>query len=109
MIGNLRHRITFQEESLITDAGGGQALSWANISTDPTVWAEIRPLRGSEALRAEQLEDKVTHKITVRARTDITAAMRITFGSRAFNIRSIRNLEERDKFTEIMVEEGVAI
>ena len=72
------------------------------------VRASLEPLRGGEALRALQLEDRVTHRITTRYRAGITAKMRIRFKSRLFNIRSVINVEEANRFLEIMAEEGVA-
>jgi len=109
MIGKMRHEITFQQEVQAEDDGGGYALTWANISGTPTVWAEVKPISAGEALRSMQLQGTVTHRITLREKTEITAKMRIKFGTRYFNIRGIRHIEERDRWTEILAEEGVAI
>jgi SPP1 family predicted phage head-tail adaptor len=54
-----------------------------------------------------QLQERVSHKITIRFRSGITAKMRIKFGTRMFNIRSVINIEERSRWIEIMADEGV--
>jgi SPP1 family predicted phage head-tail adaptor len=108
MIGKLRHRITIQEESRAADSGGGYTNTWTNLATDPTVWAAIEPLRGREFLQARQLHDAVTHRVTIRHRSDVTAGMRLLRGSRAFNIRSVIDKDERGRWLELMCEEGVA-
>lgn len=109
MIGKLRHRITFQKETRVDDGGGGSASTWGDISGTATVWASVEPLSGREVLFGQQLQASVTHRIKLRHKSDISEAMRIKFGSRFFNIRSIRHIEERDRWTEIMAEEGVAL
>lgn len=114
-IGEMRHQITFQQESRADDDGGGAALTWADIATDPTVWAKVEPLSGNEALRGMQLEARVTHRITMRQRLDITAKMRVKFSTdggstyKYFNIRGITHKEFRGRWTEIMADEGGAI
>ena len=105
---DLRHTIVIQAENPTEDAGGGQTDPWASPTTVATVRACIVPLRGSEALRSMQLEDKVSHRITVRWRSGITPKMRIKFGTRLFNIRSAINVEERSRWLEILADEGVA-
>lgn len=104
---SLRHSISIQQESRVADGGGGSTLSWTNVATG--ISAAIEPLRGGERLRAMQLEDSITHKVTIRYRAGVTAAMRILFGARVFNIRAVINPGERDRWLEIMAEEGVAV
>lgn len=95
-----------QQSVVGKDAGGG--------STGPT-WvtfakarAAIDPVRGSERLRAMQIEDTVTHRITIRYRAGITAKMRVKFGTRVMNIRAVLNWKEENRWLDIMAEEGVA-
>lgn len=108
MIGKLRHRLTIEEEARVADGGGGFAVTWSELSTDPTVWGAVVPLSGREVLQAQQLATPVTHKVTIRHRSDVTAAMRLKLGTRAFNIRAVINVDERDRWLELMCEEGVA-
>ena len=108
MIGRLRDRISLQTETLVDQAGGSKTKTWA---TTATVWAQIKPLRGGELYHAQQLSARVTHRIVIRRRTDVTptAKMRVLFGTRVFNIHSVINRDERNRWIELMAEEGVAV
>ena len=105
-IGELRHRVTIQEEVATPDGGGGYALGWADVAT---LWAKVEPLSARERLFAEKLDGVVTHRVVVRFRDDITAAMRVLYEGRLFNIRGVLETGERERFTEILAEEGVTI
>ena len=104
----MRHPIDFQSENPSTDAGGGETDPWASPTTFASVKACIEPFGGGESMFAMQLQDSVTHKVTIRYRAGIIAKMRIKFGTRFFNIRRVINIEERNRFLEILAEEGVA-
>lgn len=102
--GALRHRVTLQSAAETPDGGGGFTTAWSDVAT---VWAAIEPLKGTERLRAEQLENPVTHRVTIRHRAGVTAKMRVAFGARVFNIRAVINPEERNRRLELLCEEGV--
>ncbi len=108
-IGALRHHLTIEAERPVADTGGGQGDPWANPLTVAAVWGRVEPLSGNERLRALQLEDSVSHRVTIRYRDGVTARMRVVFGNRVFNIRAVINPEERNRFLELLCEEGVAI
>lgn len=107
-IGELRKQITIQAETPTGDGAGGYALAWMNIAS---AWADITPLSGNEVFTAQHLEGHATHRVTMRYRSDIaiTTDMRIIYNSRVFNIRSVLNIDERNQWTEMLVEEGGAI
>jgi SPP1 family predicted phage head-tail adaptor len=102
--GKLRHRIQIQAVTLTPDGMGSGAESWATIAGG-SVWAEILPLRGVEAIQAGQLEAKLSHKVRIRYLAGVTAKHRILFGSRVFKIHEVRNLEERGVMLELMCED----
>lgn len=102
--GTLRHKITFQSATDVTDNLGGYTRTWSDTYD---CFAAVWPLKGTEALEAMKLEHKVTHKIRVRYRDNITADMRIKFGSRYFDIVGIINPDERDIMLDIMATESV--
>jgi SPP1 family predicted phage head-tail adaptor len=59
------------------------------------VWASITPSNDSfYAMEDQKKTTKVTHKVEIRFRTDITTKMRIKFGVRYFEIISIATLDE---------------
>ena len=105
MIGALRHRLILQEEARDTDAGGGTTLTWSDIAT---VWGRVEPLAGAERLQAMQLESRVSHRVTIRNRTGVSAGMRLVHNGRALNIRTVIDPDARKHWLELMCEEGVA-
>lgn len=107
-IGRMRHRVTLQTETRTADGGGGATIAWTDQAT---VWAEITPLSGSEQLRGMALEGRVTHRIRIRYRSDIapTAAWRVAYGARLFNVRAVLNENERNRFLILLADEGVAV
>lgn len=105
MIGALRHRLALQEETRSADSGGGYTLIWSGVAT---VWGRIEPLTGAERLQAMQLESRVSHRVTIRHRTGVSAGMRLLHNGRALNIRTVIDPDERRHWLELMCEEGVA-
>lgn len=107
-IGAMRHRITLQQKGTITrDATGAESFTWTNLSTAPTVWAEELPITGREFLAAGQEQAQATTKFRIRYRTDLTNAMRVTYGSRTFNILHIENVSGLDKDLVLVVRENL--
>ncbi len=107
--GRLRHRLILQTRNPAGDGGGGQAGDpWAAPVTLATVWGDIMPLNGNERLRAMKLENRVTHRISIRYRLGVTGDMRFAFGARTFNIRAVVDVGEHHRVLELLCEEGVA-
>lgn len=106
-IGQLRKQITVQYEAPTADSAGGYALGWTDLAT---VWGEITPVSGSKVYIDAHLEGHVTHHVTLRYRGDlaITTDMRLSYNGRVFNIRAVLNTEERNHWSELLVEEGSA-
>jgi SPP1 family predicted phage head-tail adaptor len=103
--GGLRQTITFEEKTQIPDGCGGITDGWQKVLT---ARAQIKPVSGSERYQSMRLEATVTHQLIVRYNPFIKPWHRIRFGDRYFNIRSILNVEERNRWMIIKAEEGVA-
>ncbi len=104
--GMLRHRVQLQRQQRTPDGIGGFDIEW---TTYATVSAYIAPLSGTETVVAMQIQDSTTHRLYIRYRAEILPEDRVLFGERTFNIRSVLNLEERNRFIEMRAEEGVAL
>lgn len=105
-IAKLRHRITFQEPIRVANDSGGFTNTWTNLVNSPTVWAEVKPVSAKERLYAQQVQYQRSHKVTIRFRHDITQEMRFKFDDRYFQIKGVRNIDERGKYLEIDAEEN---
>lgn len=101
--GELRCLVTLQTRGApVTGSLGARAGDWADAAT---FWAAIEPLEGSDATRAMQQGLRQPHRIRARYRTDVTTENRITYLGRAFEIRSVVDVEMRHRELEITAEE----
>ena len=112
-IGKMQHSLTIQTRSNSADGGGGGASSWGTLAQ---VWGRIEAVGGGERFFGDQNEARTTHKITIRFRRNVTPANRIVYSytvdgssyTRTFNIKRVENKGERDKYLEMLCDEGVA-
>ena len=105
----LNKRITLQEEVQTPDGAGGYSLAWQDVTT---IWAEFDVLQGSksdEVLASKQQEARSFARVTIRYVSGVTAAMRVVYGVRVFNILGVINPGEANEMLELLVAEGVAI
>lgn len=113
-IGKMRHKLDLQAKVVTADGGGSNSVS--SYSTFATVFGSITPKSGGERLFGDQLQEPITHIITIRFRRDLSFQNRIQYkfvndGSsvtRVFNIRRVINVDNRNKYLEVMCVEGVA-
>ena len=105
MIGSLNKRVTIQAESLAADSGGGAAKTWTDVGT---VWAMVDPVAGRKYAYGMQLEDSVSHVVTMRYRADVSPANRLLYDARPLNIRSALDLVEKGRYLRLICQEGVA-
>lgn len=104
-IGEMRHRITFQQEIKTPDGHKGFTIQWQDLVT---VWASVEPLSIAstrEYFYSHQIKPEVTHKVKMRYREDITEKMRIKHRGRVLDIKSIIDLKERREELEILCKE----
>lgn len=105
-IGQLRHRIAIERKTrgASDGAGGNVSETWAAVAT---VWAKYEPMSGREVLAADQTVHRETARFTIRRRTDLTAAMRVTYKGRVYAILGLRDIDEAGwRWTELSCEEG---
>jgi SPP1 family predicted phage head-tail adaptor len=104
-IAKLRHRITIERITRAGDGQGGQVDTWVSVAT---VWASVDVVSQSERLWGQKLAYQRTHKIIMRYMSGITTDMRIVFGDRRFQIKSVVSPEERRAYLFIDAEENKA-
>ena len=102
--GKLRHPISIERKVSAPDGVGGVELTWESIID---LRAAIDPVSGNERFAAQRIEADVTHRLLFRWFDGLRASDRINFKGRLFNIRLIRNLEEKNRIYEVTAVEGV--
>ncbi len=109
------NRIVVQRQVLVADLYGGQDNTW---TTAGTYWAWIKPVSTYEQVQNQMLQAGAGHKFIIRFNSalkdiKVTASYRITFDSRVFNIKGIKNFDidlssYGNSFQEILAEENGA-
>lgn len=101
-IGARRLRLTLEEPSEAADGMGGTIRSF---TPRVTLWGRLEPLSGSERADASRAEQAVIHRLTIRWRGDVTAAMRFAAPGRVFNVLSSHDPDGRRRDLVCRVEE----
>lgn len=101
----LNRRITLQNPVETPDGNGGFTTSWVDVAT---IWAEVKAVGGREVFAQGQIQARQPCYFRVRYREDVTAAMRISYGGKLFNIRALRDVDGLKRLLEILGEEDVA-
>lgn len=90
--GRWRSKLTIQANTPTRDSIGGEVASWA---THATWWAELVQAKGGEAFRGGVVHAGADSVASGRYITGVTPQMRVTYGSRIFDILNVNNVESR--------------
>jgi SPP1 family predicted phage head-tail adaptor len=101
--GKLRHRITIQSVPVTRSSTGATVVGTPEDFVE--VWASVEPISGREWYDAARTNSEVTHRVRMRYYPGITASMRVLFRSRVFDIRSVLNIDERNRELHLMCRE----
>ncbi len=102
-VGNFYEQIVIEQRASVTGSRGPTGSTWSTLAT---VWAQVKPMSAREAARSGQQEPVTEYTVTTHYRSDVTAAMRITWGSRTLQIIAPpTNPDMRQRFTEIRCRE----
>jgi len=97
-VGRMEHKIDIIRKTTARKDGGGITETWTkNVS----VWSSIKPKKINELLAAQNLEQQVSHTIVIRYKSDLTTDDLIRFGTRFMRIKSIINIDERNRYHQI--------
>lgn len=108
--GALNKQIIIESVTEARATDGGTTNTWATFAT---VWAEFVVLKGSvgvgnESVQADRPVAEANQQIRIRYLSGLTPKMRVKFGTRYFNIRSIVNSGERNREMLLFVTEKVS-
>jgi SPP1 family predicted phage head-tail adaptor len=101
-VGDLRRRVTIERPVRASDGGGGATVTWTLVAE---VWAALWPRLADESVTLDRVAGQATHDMWIRYRTGITPEMRVTFGTRVFDIRGVIDVEDRNKWLRCPLEE----
>ncbi|MFT9848514.1 phage head closure protein [Aneurinibacillus sp. REN35] len=100
--GKLNKRITLQRFEKTKDSEGIVTEAWNDVAT---VWASAEPLRGREYFAAAAVNQENIVRFRIRYRPGVTSEMRVVYGGRLFDIKSVIDVNERHRELQLMAEE----
>lgn len=108
--GSLRHPVVLQTWLETQGPDGETIRSWpADDGYRQNVWARVEPMskQSLERLAGSQLQQEITHFVTLRYDSSLTTKHRIGFGSRVLEIIALVNIEEKNRVHEAWCKEIV--
>lgn len=100
--GDLRHRVTLHAIADVVGGGGEKTRTYPVISS---VWAELNPSQIPVRTKADRIEFVTSYQITCPYSDNYLTTRRITFGNRTFDVQSIINLKEGNRYLVFQCEE----
>lgn len=92
--GQLRQRVTIQEQTTTVNERGAKELGWANVAT---VWADVRTPTGRERTSDDMTMATLSHVVTMRYRSGLTAAHRLKWGDRVLSLLATPDPDNRQR------------
>lgn len=84
--GKMKNRIALQSQTATVDAAGQPLDMWATVAT---VWADIRHISGTEAIKGGAPSSSVNASIRIRKLAGVDAGMRVLAGSTVYNVLAV--------------------
>lgn len=100
--GALNQRLVVEQPVETADDAGGVTRDYAELAT---VWAAVTPVSTHEDVAADHAGLTVTHRILMRARSDITVRHRLRKGARVWRIVGLREDDASGRILRIDAQE----
>jgi SPP1 family predicted phage head-tail adaptor len=102
-IGDARQRVVLESKVLTADGGGGYAENWEAYAL---VWAALEIEGGGKPMEAGRPEMRVSCRIIIRRRSDVSVNHRVRLAARVFAIRAIVDPGAQSASMTLLCEEG---
>lgn len=104
-IGALRTRVTLKSDAITPVTSGDNDDFTTGYTTVATVWAQVEPVGEMRVLASKQIGETVTHRVTIRARSDTLIAWQyLEFGGWRYRVRSFAEADDRNRFQVLQCE-----
>lgn len=103
--GKLRERISIQRRAESQNEFGESRGIWRDLFV---TWGSVEPLAGREFFSALQVQSDISIRVTCRyaaVLADVSAKDRIKHGATVYDIRSVINVESRNRELQFMCTE----
>ncbi|RCW79549.1 phage head closure protein [Phyllobacterium bourgognense] len=100
--GSLSRELLLEKSTITADDTGELVENWVEIAS---VWAQIEPMESGLRILGEQGLPEITHRITLRMRSDIASTMRLRKGLRIFQILTLHDPDDSGRYLVCRVRE----
>ncbi|SAF46558.1 phage head closure protein [Enterobacter kobei] len=100
--GELNERLQFRTRQDVPEPGGGTEPVYTKTFE---CWGRVRQVSDSAYLNSMQTDEKITHVIVIRRRSDITNSMEVVRGGSVYRVVRAGALNDGKRFTRISVKE----
>jgi len=100
-IGDLRHRISLEAPTKVSDLMGGWTITWKEMAAD--IAAAIWPTSASEQIKSMGVTMTMSHRIRIRYRSDIRSNWRLKYKNSYFDIASIVNPNMENRTLDLII------
>jgi SPP1 family predicted phage head-tail adaptor len=107
--GELRDRVTIEEQIKTVDEQGGQVTNWAAVASAPDISANVIGLTGDEALNGLVERSTATWRVMIRKRAGLTTKHRLLWNGIVLNIRSVLPHPKEPRAALLLVCESEAV
>lgn len=106
-IGDMRHEVAVQNKGRTSDGGGGYVDS---STSQEIVFCSVRQLNSKESYQHGKVDGQGLWEFVCRKPSEnfIFQKSILVYDGKTFNVRSVINTSERDKYLIIQAEQGVA-
>ena len=93
--GQLTARLDLEAPAEVSDGQGGVFVTWYAMAS---LWAIVEPTSMERQEIASQNRAVISHRITMRFRSDVSVAQRFRKGARIFEILSFQDPDETGRY-----------
>lgn len=103
--GSRSKLVSIKRRTSAQDSVGQTIETWTETAS---VWASVEPITGREYFNASGERAEVTHKVGILYGPTVVPRDRIEFDSRVFDIKSVMNIQERNRELVLMCSEFIS-
>lgn len=101
-IGELRRRLLIEVATEAADGAGGAIRTFAPVAT---VFGRIEATSLNETVESGRQVGRVTHRITIRRRQDVTGGVRFATGGVRYRVLAVEACDSKGRFIVCLCEE----
>ena len=97
--GRYTKRIKLEKPIQIKNSYNELEETWQTVGER---WANVIPMRSRELLAAGQVNEQINHRVEIRYIKDLDSTWRIVYRDKVLNIDSVINVEDRNRYLELV-------